>query len=191
VALAAAANPAASPAPEQRRLKTRRWTLNFWVPVRAVLNRVHPQAYPYLRALIGFMLTMLIFIALKSGTKADTGTLTTLSILLPSAVLAIMTLPIMAPVLMGLTKMVRGLGFRRGWSDMTVGLIIGLPFCAQAFLGQGKPDSASVVMAIGFAVAGMAAGFEFWRAEGFPEAPRSLARLLASIKDGFMRGLSR
>ncbi len=96
--------------------------------------------------------------------------------------LAIPVLPTLALILyiptVVLSDIARLLSIPRGWSDLGIGLTLGIGLGIATALSGTPGDDKSMMMALAMTAGGFIGGFAFWRAQGYPGTSSGTAAAL-------------
>lgn len=131
---------------------------------------------PYLTAVVVYFSVLLTLMSLSRAGGTWPGMVDRIGIVVPAIVFGLAMVSLVLPAALILDRRAAAMGIARGVSDVGIGMLLNSVFLYQLFasLRDGVlPSASSVAWATAALIAGGAAGFSFWRAEGYPERPAS------------------
>ena len=103
------------------------------------------------------------------------------------AFLAVPILPTLALILyiptVVLSDIARLLSIPRGWADIGIGLVLGTGLGTGVVVANPPDDGRSLAIVLAMTAGGLAGGFAFWRAQGYPGLASRPARALDEAYD--------
>lgn len=128
---------------------------------------------PYLMSFVTYVSVLVTLMVMsKNGIGHLIGVSARIGLVVPAIVMGLMLSGTLLPVILVLDRVAARIGIARGASDVAIGLMLNSLFLFPVLsrLSQGQlPEPHMVLTATAYLIAGAAAGFMFWRAEGYPQ----------------------